>query len=85
MRNFAFRSITLQHPTEQLNILRAHSSTVAFRRNRRNNYLLATRISNMEHFMQKLLPKQSLDQKPINHPSSGASATQETTKPADQK
>jgi hypothetical protein len=43
------------------------------------------RIPNIEDFMEKLLRKQSLDQKPINHPSSGASGNQKTTKSVDRK
>ena len=85
MQKFAFRSISLQQPTEQLAILRAHSSIVAFRRNQRNTYLLAARNSNMERIMQKLLPKKSIDNKSTNHSSAAASTIQGPTKPDDQK
>jgi hypothetical protein len=85
MQKFAFRSISLQQPTEQLAILRAHSSIVAFCRNRRNSYLLAARHSNIVDLMQKLLPVKQVDNKPINHPSAATSATQGPTKPDNQK
>jgi hypothetical protein len=85
MQKFAFRSLSLQQPTEQLAILRANSSIVAFRRNRRNTYLLAARNSNIDCVMQKLLPVKQVDNKPRNHPSASASTTQGPTKPDDQK
>jgi hypothetical protein len=85
MQKFVFRSISLRHPAEQLAILHAHSSIVAFRANRSNTYLLAATNSNMEHIMQKLLPEKSVDNKPTNHSLAETSSTQGTTKPADQK
>ena len=54
MKKFYFRSISLQQPAEQLAILRAHSSTIAFAHNRRNTYLLATTVANMKYLIQIL-------------------------------
>jgi len=85
MKKFAFRSISLQQPTEQLAILRAHSSSVAFCSNGRNTYLLAARHPNMRDLMQKLLALKQVDNKPIKHPLAATSATQGPTKSYDQK
>jgi hypothetical protein len=85
MEKFAFRSISLQQPTEQLAILRAHSSIVAFCSNGRNTYLLAARHLHIRDFMEKLLPVKRVDNKPINHLSAAPSATQLPTKFDDQK
>lgn len=76
MEQFAFRSILLQQQKEQLAILHAHPSTIAFRRSRRNTYLIGTKKSEIDHIMQKLLFKQPLPRKPT---------AQDSKKPSDQK
>jgi hypothetical protein len=75
MQKFVFSTISLQHPAEQLAILHAHSSFVAFRESQRHTYLLAATNSNMEHIMQKLLPEKSVDNKPTNQSPAAASVT----------
>lgn len=85
MQKFVFQSINLHSPKEQLAILDAHSSIVVFHRNRRNTYLIAARNSNIKHLMQKLSPKQSFDNKPINHPVQERSTAREPTEPTHQK
>ncbi|CAF1000281.1 unnamed protein product [Rotaria sordida] len=85
MGKFAFRSIGLQQVAEQLNILRAHSSTVAFCNTKDKNYMLATKQSNIKAIMQKLSPIKPIDKNPINSRSSVASTGHETTNNVDQK
>ena len=73
MRKFSFCSIPLQQATEQLVILRAQSSIVAFGRNGRDQYSLVTKTSDMEHLMQKLRPNESVSHQSTIHPSMTAS------------
>jgi hypothetical protein len=76
MQKFVFRSISLQQPAEQLAILHAYSSIVAFQEGQPTTYLLAATNSNMEHIMQKILSEESVDNKPTNHSPAAASVTQ---------
>ncbi|CAF3890016.1 unnamed protein product [Rotaria sp. Silwood2] len=85
MHKFAFRSIALQQSIEQLKILHAHSTTVAFCHIKDRNYMLATKKSNIEAIIQKLLPKKPIDKNPMNSRSSAASTDHDTTKNVDQK
>jgi hypothetical protein len=85
MQKFVFRSISLQQPQEQLAILRAHLSIVAFRRNQGNNYLLVARNSDIEYLMQKLLLVKPFEKKPIDYRPSEASTTKKPIKPVNQK
>jgi hypothetical protein len=63
MHRFAFRPIVLDQPVEQLDILHAHSKTVAFYRTEDDNYILATKRTNMDSIRHKLLSKTSIDHK----------------------
>jgi hypothetical protein len=63
MKNFAFRTVSLQEPMEQLRILRAHSTTVAFCSVNHNKYLLATKKPHIHTFMQKLVPNKSTNRR----------------------
>ncbi len=76
MEKFAFRSVSLQEPMEQLNILRAHSTTVAFCCVKDNKYLLVTKKSNVHTFMQKLFPNKSRKRRRAN-PRPSATSTVE--------
>jgi hypothetical protein len=80
MQRFVIHSLSLQQHTEQLNILRAHAATVAFCCVKDNNYMLATKKSNIDDVMQKLLLSQQVNSQP-----STTSAVQTTIKPADTK
>ena len=66
MQRFVFESVSLEQPVEQLAILHAHSSIVAFEEKRNKTYLLAATSPNMEDIMQKLRPGKSVDNKPTN-------------------
>ncbi len=76
MQKFVFRSISLEQPAEQLAILRAHSSVVAFHESQRNTYLLGATNLNMDYIMQKLLPEKLVDNKSVNQAPAAVSATQ---------
>jgi hypothetical protein len=76
MQRFVFHSISLQQPAEQLAILHAHSSVVAFHESQRNTYLLGATSLNMEHIIQKLLPEKSVDNKSVNQALEAVSAIQ---------
>ncbi|CAF1335504.1 unnamed protein product [Rotaria sp. Silwood1] len=80
MRTFAFRSIILQQSVEQLKIFHAHSNTVAFCHIKDNNYNLATKKSNIESIMQKLLQKKLNVEKVVKNQSSAASTDEEKVK-----
>jgi hypothetical protein len=63
MHRFAFRPIVLEQPVEQLDILHANSITIAFYCTEGDNYMLATKKTNMKSIMHKLLSKTSIDYK----------------------
>ncbi|CAF4133192.1 unnamed protein product, partial [Adineta steineri] len=81
MRRFAFRSVVLRQPEEQLNILRTHSAIVAFCCTKGNNYLLATKNSNVQLFMQKLSLKESKEHRRL----STTSTNYRSSKPLNEK
>lgn len=66
MKKFAFRSIHLTQPSDQIKILEANASIVAFSRTGTNNCMLATRASDIANLMQKLVPN-SKGQSPRSH------------------
>jgi hypothetical protein len=85
MKDFEFRSVLLEQPMEQLNILREHSTTVAFRHVKDNKYKLAAHKSDIENLMEKLLPKKPFDKNPVNLRPTVTSAVKGTAKAADEK
>ncbi|CAF3757861.1 unnamed protein product [Rotaria socialis] len=59
---FEFRSVVMHESVEQLKILHAHGSTLAFRNTKDKNYMLAAKQSEMKFIMQKLLSKKQIDE-----------------------
>jgi hypothetical protein len=62
---------------EQLRILRAHSTTVAFCSVNDNKYLLATKKPHIHIFMQKLVPNKSINRRTNPRPSTINTAQRE--------
>ncbi|CAM4845808.1 unnamed protein product, partial [Rotaria magnacalcarata] len=62
---FEFRSVVLHESVEQLKILHAHGSTLAFRNTKDKNYMLAAKQSEMKFIMQKLLSKKQIDENSV--------------------